>query len=201
LPNKDIFQIFVSTQFRQQYDEIYRDVLQYELKRMNQQRMSSMTNATNRDRVPQSPRAQSTHTNENMLLSKQLIESSKTLSMFLCDFIEKSCPHKWDLRELIGFERFLGPNPNLMMEKNSVFYEDVMVEFKSTLMYIGLQSDLIILSILSFAFIDSVVLSERNSIVSILLTFIIDYSLATVRSYFGERNVSQKTLIDQKFLL
>merc|ERR1740123_1288836 len=99
---------------------------------------------------------------ENMLLSKQLIESSKTLSMFLCDFIEKSCPHKWDLRELIGFERFLGPNPNLMMEKNSVFYEDVMVEFKSTLMYIGLQSDLIILSILSFAFIDSVVLSERN---------------------------------------
>merc|ERR1719411_1689646 len=105
---------------------------------------STFNNSASRDRGPQSPRAQNTQVvtenSENMLLSKQLIESSKTLSMFLCDFIEKSCPHKWDLRELIGFERFFGPLPNLMMEKNSIFYEDVMVEFKSKLMYIGLQS-------------------------------------------------------------
>merc|ERR1712157_8999 len=106
---------------------------------------------------------------------------------------EKSCPHKWDLRELIGAERFFGPVPNLMMERNSIFYEDVMLEFKSKLMYIGLQYDLIILSILGFAFIDGILLSEPNSVVSILLTFMLDYALTALRGYFGERNVSQKT--------
>ena len=116
LPDKEMFEIFVSVPFRQQYDEIYRDVLQFELNKMNQQRRPSLP-------LDPSFNGMERQTDEanNILLSKQLIESSKLLSMFLSDFIEKSCPHLWELREPMGFERFSGPVPNLTMEKNSLF--------------------------------------------------------------------------------
>ena len=194
LPDRDTFEIFVSAQFRQQYDEIYRDVLQYELSKMSQQRRVSF------DMKREASEATKQET-DNILLSKQLIESSKLLSMFLSDFIEKSCPHAWELRELVGFERFFGPMPNLSLEKNCLFYDDLMCKFKSKLMRVGLQYDVAILWILTFCFVDHIVLSTSNTVISILMTYILDSLLVKIRSHFGERNVSRKTMIDEKFLL
>ena len=199
IPDQDVFEIFVSTQFRQQYDEIYRDVLQFELNKLNQQKRLSFNINPNSNQQQQ--QQVNTQENYNIILSKQLIESSKLLSMFLCDFIEKSCPHKWEIRDLIGWERFFGPLPNLLMERNSIFYQDIMYKFKTELMYIGLQYHLIILNILTFCFIDFIILTKHNTIISLLITYIIDYILLKIRSYFGEKNVSRKTMIDQKFLL
>eukprot|EP00484_Ammonia_sp_Unknown_P026519 CAMPEP_0197030108 /NCGR_PEP_ID=MMETSP1384-20130603/9408_1 /TAXON_ID=29189 /ORGANISM="Ammonia sp." /LENGTH=829 /DNA_ID=CAMNT_0042459391 /DNA_START=606 /DNA_END=3095 /DNA_ORIENTATION=- len=207
--NKDMFEIWVSTQFRQQYDEIYRDVLQFELNKLSEQApkmpfdLSRFDPTNNNNNGTGNNNQQNTQQNEqyNILMSQQLIESSKVLSMFLCDFIEKCCPYKWELREPNGFERVFGPLPDLTTERNSLFYEDVMYRFKSTLMYVGLQYDLIILTILTFCFVDVMVLSEHNSIISILITYIIDYLLLAMRTYLGEKNVSRKTLIDEKFLI
>lgn len=159
IPNQDVFEIFVSIQFREKYDEIYRDIYQ------------------NND-------------------------SNKLLSLFLSDFIEKSCPFKYEIKQnLIGFEKFFGPFPNLFIEKKSIFYQDIYYKFKNELMYIGLQYDLIILLILTFTFIDNIILTNNNTIISILITFIIDYILFKIRAYFGEKNISKKSMIDSKFLI
>merc|ERR1711892_600262 len=101
----------------------------------------------------------------------------------------------------MGFERITGPIPNLVMEKNSVFYEDFMCSFKGKLMYIGLQYDLVILWVLTFGFVDNIVLRNNNTVISVLITYLVDYVLVQIRAYFGERNVSRKTMIDDKFLL
>ena len=192
LPDQEMFEIFVSVPFRQQYDEIYRDVLQFELSNLNQQRRSSLE-IMRQNMGGADPDSDPDQT-DNILLSKQLIESSKLLSMFLSDFIEKSCPHLWELREPMGFERFTGPIPNLAMEKHSVFYEDVMCSFKNNLMYIGLQYALVILWVLTLGFVDYIVLRKHNTVISVLITYLVDYVLLQIRAYFGERNVSPRTM-------
>jgi len=201
LPDRDTFEIFVSAQFRAQYDEIYRDVLQYELSKRSE---PLKRRVFQNEREPQSrEHKQNDAETDNILLSKQLIASSKLLSMFLRDFIEKSCPHSWELRELIGFERLVGAMPNLSLEKNSLFYDDLMCKFKSQLMFVGLQYDMALLWILTFAFVDLVVLQSRggNTVISVLVTYLLDALLLKIRGHFGERNLSRKTMIDDKFLL
>jgi len=200
LPEQEIFEIFVSHRFRQQYDEIYRDVLQYELTALRQQKRPSLEAMTRSMGNADAPRPSADET-DNILLSKQLIASSKLLSMFLSDFIEKSCPHRWELREAMGFERATGPIPNVAMEQNCVFYHDAACRFKHQLMFVGLQYDLVILWLLTIAFVDNIVLSAHNTTVSVLVAYSLDFLLTRTRAFFGERNVSRKTMIDQRFLL
>ena len=41
----------------------------------------------------------------------------------------------------------------------------------------------------------------QNTFVSVLMTYIIDKALQFMRGYFGQRNISRKTLVDEMFLI
>lgn len=139
----------MSKQFREQYDEIYADVLHYEVSKYRNGRSSTNVNNINNNNFenqqqqqPQHFEINTTHNNDenfthrqnnrnkngnknesNLLLSQELISSSKMLSMFLCDFVEKASPHRWEIKEKAGLEMLIGPFPSLWNEKSSIFYD------------------------------------------------------------------------------
>jgi len=69
--------------------------------------------------------------------------------------------------------------------------------FTST-MYCALDYQLVILYILVFSLFDRV---TGSSIVAVFIVYLVEKALWKLRGYLGERNLAQKTLIDERFLI
>ena len=54
------------------------------------------------------------------------------------------------------------------------------------------------MTILMFSFFDIFI---GNSVVSMLIIYIFEKMLQRLRAYLGEKNISKKTLTDQRFLI
>ena len=65
-------------------------------------------------------------------------------------------------------------------------------------MYCALDYQLVILYILVFSLFDRV---TGSSIVAVFIVSLVEKALWKLRGYLGERNLAQKTLIDERFLI
>jgi len=65
-------------------------------------------------------------------------------------------------------------------------------------MFYGVERHLLLMDILTFAVFDW---WTGSSVAAALIVYIQDLALATLRDSFGKRNVSSKTLIDERFLI
>lgn len=65
-------------------------------------------------------------------------------------------------------------------------------------MFFGVEYDLLIFIIGFYSIVD---LIFGNTFASILATFVMDRLLVFIRQKFGKKNVKEKTLIDDRFLM
>jgi hypothetical protein len=104
--------------------------------------------------------------------------------------------NKYIIRDPTNDEKFLGSVP--ILSTMSVFLKDFTgLSFASVLWY-GKEFDVLLLYFLVYNLID---IYDGRVWVAATVVYIIDITLRFVRQHLGKRNVSAKTLIDERFLV
>ena len=98
-------------------------------------------------------------------------------------------------------QRILGYtiDDNELMKMNApdiLFYRDYGQKFDDVL-FSGMEIEWFIMDLFIFQFFMTIGLDE---FISMFLTFLVDYLLYYIRSYFGNKNVAKKAAIDDRFL-
>ena len=96
-------------------------------------------------------------------------------------------------------ERILNVPPNnFEMEKNDVsliLYKDPNLSFDDVL-FSGMEWEWFVMDVYLFQFWMRIL---DDTEIAIFLTYLIDYALAFIRKFFGEKNIAKKAVIDDRF--
>ena len=87
--------------------------------------------------------------------------------------------------------------PDMILSTQSIFYPATMPSLASTLFY-GQEYTLLIFFILLYSVVDA---AGGSTPVAVLVTFLVHRAVEMVRSWLGQRNIANKTLVDNRFLL
>uniref|UniRef100_A0A8C5A1S6 Transmembrane protein 67 n=1 Tax=Gadus morhua TaxID=8049 RepID=A0A8C5A1S6_GADMO len=176
LPNTDTqtFQVSISTRLRQQYDRIREP-----LGRRNGP--SRLVDASSANPFEQSTRAYNTM---NRFLGSVIDHVGAHRDM---DYIVKD---KLFLERVIGME-LLEPN------EKSIFYNDESHSFSDVLFY-GNEATLLIFDTLFFCVVD---LGSQSFVLAAVLTYVQQMIFRWIRGVLGRRNLANKTLVDERFLI
>ena len=103
------------------------------------------------------------------------------------------------IKEKNMIERILNVPPNnFEMEKNDVsliLYKDPNLSFDDVL-FSGMEWEWFVMDVYLFQFWMRIL---DDTEIAIFLTYLIDYALAFIRKFFGEKNVAKKAVIDDRF--
>jgi len=191
------FELFTSPTFRGQFDKVYSALHQNNSAALAQDtgRLGHMVGrAGGKGRSPPPER---------------MITALKELNLFLQSFVEQSPPpQKEELKRIVREQPFLdqivGTPPADIRSQNAkcVFYPDQKSwMFDHNFLYVtfmGIETDLVIHNILTFNIFD---MAFSNVSISILGTYIMHLFFVWLRGSFGQGNLANKTLVDDKFLI
>ena len=79
----------------------------------------------------------------------------------------------------------------------AIFYNDNGRSFNSILLY-GNEWTLMLFDLLVFAFVDSF---AQDFVLAGIITYIVTKLLIMLRNKFGRKNLTRKTLVDERFLI
>lgn len=173
LPNTDgqTFQISISRKMRLQYDRIHETLT--------------------RRRGPARFLDSSANTFE------QSTRAYNTMNKFLSSFIDHV--HKdmdYIVKDKLLLERILGMEFMEPIEK-SIFYNDEGHSF-SEVLYYGNETTLLIFDILFFSVVD---LATQSFVLAAILTYLQQEIFRFIRNKVGRKNLTSKTLVDERFLI
>ncbi|XP_042726107.1 meckelin [Lagopus leucura] len=173
LPNTDgqTFQISISRKMRLQYDRIHETLT--------------------RRRGPARFLDSSANTFE------QSTRAYNTMNKFLSSFIDHV--HKemdYIVKDKLLLERILGMEFMEPIDK-SIFYNDEGHSF-SEVLYYGNETTLLIFDILFFSVVD---LATQSFVLAAVLTYLQQEIFRFIRNTVGQKNLTSKTLVDERFLI
>lgn len=173
LPNTDgqTFQISISRKMRLQYDRIHETLT--------------------RRRGPARFLDSSANTFE------QSTRAYNAMNKFLSSFIDHV--HKemdYIVKDKLLLERILGMEFMEPIEK-SIFYNDEGHSFDDVLYY-GNETTLLIFDILFFSIVD---LASQSFVLAAILTYLQQEIFRFIRNTVGQKNLTSKTLVDERFLI
>ncbi|XP_030014872.1 meckelin isoform X2 [Sphaeramia orbicularis] len=174
LPNTDIqtFQVSINNRLRSQYERIREP-----LSRRN--RPSRLIDASSANQFEQSTRAYN------------------TMNHFLRSVIDHVYPDMdYIVRDKLMFERVIGME-FLEPNEKSIFYNDDAHSFSNVLFY-GNEVTLLIFDTLFFCVVD---LGSQSFVLAAVLTYLQQMIFRLIRHSLGRRNLSNKTLVDERFLI
>ena len=191
------FELFTSPSFRSKFNKVYSSLHQQNSAALAQQsgRLGHMVGrAGGKGRAPPPER---------------MVEALKELNGFLQSFVEQSPPPRSEelkriVREPPILDRLMGNPPADVRMDNSkcVFYPDNKTWLTENrflqVVFLGIEADLWIHNVLTFNIFD---LTIGNTAVSILMTYLMHLGLVWLRGAFGQANVANKTLVDDRFLV
>ncbi|KAL0985354.1 hypothetical protein UPYG_G00155850 [Umbra pygmaea] len=174
IPNTDTqtFQISITSQLRQQYDRILEPL-------SRRSGPSRLVDAASGHPFDQSTRAYN------------------TMNRFLGSIIDHA--HRdmeYVVRDKLFFERVMGMEFMEPMDK-SIFYNDDSHSFSDVLFY-GNEATLLIFDTLFFCVVD---LGAQSFILAAILTYAQQLIFRLIRNTIGQKNLANKTLVDQRFLI
>ncbi|XP_045064306.1 meckelin-like isoform X3 [Coregonus clupeaformis] len=174
LPNTDTqtFQISITSRLRQQYDRI----------------LEPLSRRTGPSRLVD---AASGHPFD------QSTKAYHTMNRFLGSVIDHA--HRdmeYVVRDKLFFESVIGMEFMEPMDK-SIFYNDESHSFSDVLFY-GNEATLLIFDTLFFCVVD---LGAQSFILAAVLTYAQQMIFRLIRNGIGRRNLANKTLVDQRFLI
>ncbi|XP_061920166.1 meckelin isoform X3 [Entelurus aequoreus] len=174
LPNTDIqtFQVALSIRLRSHYDKIRESFT----RRHGPSRLIDAASANQLD-----PNIRAYH----------------TMNHFLGSIIDHAHPDMdYYVRDKLTFERVMGME---FLEPNdkSIFYNDEGHSF-SDVLYYGNEGTLLIFDTLFFCVVDLV---SQSFVLAAVLTYVQQMIFKRIRNVFGRRNIVNKTLVDDRFLI
>jgi len=103
------------------------------------------------------------------------------------------------IREKTPAMRFFGIPPIDIetFQGNPLFYRDPGYGFQNTIFY-GNEFAMILFDIVILTMWDMIF---KNTFIAIFASYFTNKAFAWIRSFFGERNISQKALVDDAFLI
>ncbi|XP_072250427.1 meckelin [Leuresthes tenuis] len=174
LPNTDIqtFQVSFSNRLRLQYDRI-----QDSLSRRN--RPSRLMDASMAN------------------LSDMQFRAYNTMNHFLGSVIDHAHPDMdYIVKDKLTLERVIGME-FLEASEKSIFYNDDAHSFSDVLFY-GNEATLLIFDTLFFCVVD---LGAQSFVLAAVLTYVQQMIFRFIRNTLGRKNLVNKTLVDQRFLI
>ena len=131
---------------------------------------------------------------------KYIEEKKRTLSKLLKEYIENVVSEKDKyIRNKTYFQRMFNYPPITMdtLEGTPIFLRDPDLGFQK-IFFCGNEFSILLVDISIYEMWDIIF---GNTLVAILMTYLSVRSLVYLRNWFGERNISKKTLINQRFLI
>jgi len=181
LQDNQCFEIYIDRDLRQKYDST----------------LMSCLNSTKRQMEAQSTALLSSMKKPN-LAPGNTVEAQEEIAEVFREFIRKiMANHSQYIREKIFSEKLLSLPPDMTMCQNSVFYHDLQNRFGQYMFY-GIEFDLAIFDILIFCVVD---LAVTNFAIAAFCCYGVAYVLKYYRHQMGENNISEKTLVDGRFLI
>ncbi|XP_020565832.1 meckelin isoform X3 [Oryzias latipes] len=174
LSNTDIqtFQVSFTNRLRLQYDRI-----QDSLSRRNRPSRLIDASAAN--------------------LSELQFKAYNTMNHFLASVIDHAHPEMdYIVKDKLTLERVIGMEFLEPIDK-SIFYNDERHSFSDVLFY-GNEATLLIFDTLFFCVVD---LGSQNFVLAAVLTYLQQAMFRFIRNTLGRRNLVNKTLVDQRFLI
>uniref|UniRef100_A0A1A8RIA0 Transmembrane protein 67 n=2 Tax=Nothobranchius rachovii TaxID=451742 RepID=A0A1A8RIA0_9TELE len=174
VPNSDIqtFQVSITNRLRMQYDRI-----QDSLSRRS--RPSRLIDASTAN------------------LSELQFRAYNTMNHFLGSVIDHGHPDMdYAVRDKLMMERVIGMEFMEATDK-SLFYNDEAHSFSDVLFY-GNEATLLIFDTLFFCVVD---LGSQSFVLAAVLTYVQQTIFRFIRNSLGRRNLINKTLVDQRFLI
>ncbi|XP_076009846.1 meckelin [Genypterus blacodes] len=129
--------------------------------------------------------------------SEQSIRAYNTMNRFLGSIIDHAHPEMdYTVKDKLMFERVIGME---FFEPNdkSIFYNDEDHSFSDVLFY-GNEATLLIFDTLFFCVVD---LGSQSFVLAAVLTYIQQMIFCLIRNAIGRRNLANKTLVDERFLI
>lgn len=187
-PNSElqVFEMAVTRRFREEYDKILNLMINRD--------------APNMRRDHPVPVARQNKANGSNLPAR--LESSVNayhmMNRFLSAFIEHSIrDNNYIVKDKVFSEK-LFKNELLTPFENSFFYNDEHRSFTSILMY-GQEFTFLVFYLFLFIMVDW--LSNWNCILAAVVVYFVDVIFVTARDYFGKRNLANKTMVNERFLI
>jgi meckelin len=87
--------------------------------------------------------------------------------------------------------------PDMSQSTQSIFHPATVPALASTLFY-GQEYTLLIFFILLYSIVDA---AGGNTPTAVLVTFFVHRAIEIARAMLGQRNIANKTLVDNRFLL
>uniref|UniRef100_A0A8C7XMI6 Transmembrane protein 67 n=1 Tax=Oryzias sinensis TaxID=183150 RepID=A0A8C7XMI6_9TELE len=130
-------------------------------------------------------------------LSELQFKAYNTMNHFLASFIDHAHPEMdYIVKDKLTLERVIGMEFLEPIDK-SIFYNDERHSFSDVLFY-GNEATLLIFDTLFFCVVD---LGSQNFVLAAVLTYLQQAMFRFIRNTLGRRNLVNKTLVDQRFLI
>ncbi|XP_041798443.1 meckelin [Chelmon rostratus] len=127
----------------------------------------------------------------------QNIKAYHTMNQFLGSIIDHAHPDMdYIVRDKLMFERVIGME-FLEPSEKSIFYNDEAHSFSDVLFY-GNEATLLIFDTLFFCVVD---LGAQSFVLAAVLTYMQQMIFRLIRNTLGRKNLKNKTLVDERFLI
>ena len=129
-----------------------------------------------------------------------MLKAWHELSAFLQTFVDNNFDEqalKRTVKEQSYWDKILKtPPPMVSAEQPSVFFPDRRLEY-AKMTFLGCERDLLLLNVLAYSLFDFWI---GSTVISMLLTYLLECLLCYVRHSYGQTMISRKTLVDARFL-
>lgn len=208
LPEIQTFQLWLTQHFRRSWDEV------------RARATGGQVDSTSPSSIHSSSQAKSTRATQQTARAMDLINAF--LRTFLLHGYREAFNLDWVIRLPNIVEKVTGQPPPIAQVGNDVVFEPDKPLFGgdeawTSMTFLGNDWNLLLQEILTFAVADiwfkstslfslcpdqfrSTFSPSKSSRRSIFLTFLLHYAVRVVRAYFGSKNLSERALIDARFL-
>ncbi|PRP76388.1 meckelin [Planoprotostelium fungivorum] len=181
MPDTDtqVFEVYATEALREQYNHIFLYLLMQDIDaRRERHEIVPLYRRNIRD-VPDS----------------KAVKAYIALKKFFTSFIDNNqVNHKYTVVEKSNLQKLTGYTPNLSRHNQTFLYEDQDGESYGDVMWWGHENQLMMMNVLVFGAAQSL---GAVPIVAALAVWILEQMYNTLRNYWGEKNISQKTLVDR----
>lgn len=190
-PDAQSFEIFLSFDWRTQYNKIFNNLL----------RPPTASEMMLSGRVNRGTTGGNLFTSVKSTPPDKLISAWIELNTFLQGFVDNthaSADLKRSVIQPTYLEKLLHLAPDLSANgQPSVFYPNASFDYINMTL-LGHELDMLCLNILSYSLFD---IWFNNTATSILLCYLLNQLLTTIRSSIGQATIARKTLVDERFLI
>jgi meckelin len=187
------YEVFLTSGVREEFDARYMSLVQEETAKRAaaQPRMAQAAASFRRAAAP------------NKAMPERMVEAYHSVNRFLCAFIGgiQSETGEAIILEKNFIHAAFGLPPDMSSMPNPLFYRDTRSSWTSVL-FAGHEADFLIFNILTFAIVDHSLRGQPGSVfIAAIVTYLVQNAVDYLRSSYGETNLANKTMVDQRFLV